>query len=156
MKTKILLLTILITVSAFAVTMLDQPIQFNAIDLHSLTIDTVDKYVTMTFAPIAIDENGNILAVGEEQKPKKIPPSILIPASCMTVKELGLTDTNNFAEILFRTILVASGLDMSQSSFKWVTRIPVAETNVIESWQWDGTQSNLVTETSVTNYYKYE
>lgn len=153
---KIILLSILITASAFAITMLDQPVQFNAIDLHSMTINAQNKYATVTFVPIAVDANGNILGVGSAQPPVKIPRDVLLPASCMTVEELGLTKTNNFAEVLFRTILYATGMQNSQSTFKWATRVPVSETNTVDTWVWDGSQSNLVSDVVITNYYIYK
>ena len=156
MKTKILLLTILLTISAVAVTMLEQPIQFNAIDLASLTINVQEQYATLTFYPLAVDANGNILAKGKKQPPVKLPKEKLIPVSCMTISELGLTDTNNFAQVLFRVVLLASGRPIDSSFFKWPNRQLITQTNTVETWTWDGTQSNLVTETTITNFYIYK
>ena len=153
---KTILLSILLTCSVFAVTILEQPIQYNAIDLETVSINTTKRYATVSFKPVAINEEGGIIAEGPVQKPVKISEDVLVPVSCMTISELGLTTDSNFAEALFKVILTVAELDPEDSTFRWPTRIPVTYTNIVSVETVVDGVTNIVAETEIVNSYKYE
>ena len=155
MKKIILLLSLLLATYAIAITRLETPIQFNGIEPYSISINIQGKFATIAFTPVAIDTNGVIVGRGPMQSPANIPPGILIPVSCMTVNELGMSATNTFAEVLYKAILEVTGLPSGSSTLDWPHRVAVADTNEVKYWEWDGDQSNLVTDTVISNYYVY-
>jgi len=154
MKTKLILFTLFLTVSAIAITILDTPIQFNAVEPSVFTVNIEKKYASTIVRPIAIDGKGNVLGKGDKLKPVILKSEELIPLSCMTIKELGLTATNNFAEVLHRAIMVGCGMEDNAVIFDWPTRYWTTVTNLMHLYDSDVNITN--TTMIITNFYTYK
>ncbi len=154
MKTKLILFAICLAISATAITILDSPIQFNAVDPVVFTVNIEKKYASTVVKPIAIDGNGNVLGKGENLKPIILKADKLVPLSCMTIEELGLAATNNFAEVLHRAIMVGCGMDGNDVIFDWPVRELTTITNFI--YTYDASSNITDTTTVITNFYIYK